>query len=72
MCTSFYNLGIGDPHPVSASSKLGLGDMLDAVLDVIDLDKIEQEEDERPKIAVVGKPNAGKSSLINRLLEKTV
>ena len=64
----FYNLGIGDPHPVSASSKLGLGDMLDAVLDVIDLDKIEQEEDERPKIAVVGKPNAGKSSLINRLL----
>ncbi len=64
----FYNLGIGDPHPVSATSKLGLGDMLDAVLEQVDLEKFEAEEDERPKIAVVGKPNAGKSSLINRLL----
>ncbi len=64
----FYNLGMGDPHPVSASSKLGLGDMLDAVLEVIDLEKMEEEEDDRPKVAVVGKPNAGKSSLINRLL----
>ena len=64
----FYNLGIGEPIPISAANRMGLGDMLDAVLDVIDLDKIEQEEDERPKIAVVGKPNAGKSSLINRLL----
>ena len=64
----FYNLGIGDPHPVSATSKLGLGDMLDAVLEVIDIDKMEEEEDDRPKIAIVGKPNAGKSSLINKLL----
>jgi GTP-binding protein len=64
----FYNLGIGDPHPVSAASKLGIGDMLDAVLEVIDLDKIEEEEDDRPKVAIVGKPNAGKSSLINKLL----
>ncbi len=64
----FYNLGIGDPHPVSAASKLGIGDMLDAVLDQIDLDKLEEEEDERPKIAIVGKPNAGKSSLVNNLL----
>ncbi len=64
----FYNLGIGDPHPVSASSKLGIGDMLDAVLEHIDPGKFEEEEDERPKIAIVGKPNAGKSSLVNKLL----
>lgn len=64
----FYNLGIGDPHPISAASKLGIGDMLDAVLELFDLEKIEEEEDDRPKIAIVGKPNAGKSSLINNLL----
>lgn len=64
----FYNLGLGDPHPISATSKLGLGDMLDAVLELIAMDKIEEEEDDRPKVAIVGKPNAGKSSLINKLL----
>lgn len=64
----FYNLGIGDPHPVSAASKLGIGDMLDAVLEQIDMEKLEEAEDERPKVAIVGKPNAGKSSLINNLL----
>lgn len=65
----FYNLGIGDPHPVSASSKLGLGDMLDVVASHFNLDKMaEEEEDERPRVAIVGKPNAGKSSLINKLL----
>lgn len=64
----FYNLGIGDPHPVSASSKLGLGDMLDAVIGQIDPQKWEEEEDERPRVAIVGKPNVGKSSLINKLL----
>lgn len=64
----FYNLGIGDPHPISAASKLGIGDMLDAVMELFDLQKIEEEEDDRPKIAIVGKPNAGKSSLINNLL----
>ena len=58
----FYNLGIGDPHPISAASKLGIGDMLDAVMELFDLEKIEEEEDDRPKIAIVGKPNAGKSS----------
>ena len=66
----FYNLGIGEPHPVSASSKLGLGDMLDAVWELVDAEKFEEEEDERPKIAIVGKPNAGKSSLINKLIGK--
>ena len=63
----FYNLGIGDPHPVSASSKLGLGDMLDAVLEKVDFDKLEEEEDDRPRVAIVGKPNVGKSSIINKL-----
>lgn len=64
----FYNLGIGEPYPISASSKLGLGDMLDAVIGNLDLEKMAEEEDDRPRVAVVGKPNAGKSSLINKLL----
>ena len=63
----FYNLGIGDPHPVSSLAKLGIGDMLDEVIALFPQD-VEQEEDERPRIAVVGKPNAGKSSIINKLL----
>lgn len=64
----FYNLGIGEPYPISASSKLGIGDMLDAVLENLEKGTLEEEEDERPKIAIVGKPNAGKSSLINQLI----
>ena len=64
----FYNLGIGEPHPISASSKLGLGDLLDAILEVMGDRITEEEEDERPKIAIVGKPNVGKSSLVNKLL----
>ncbi len=64
----FYNLGIGDPYPVSASNKLGLGDMLDQVVSYFDKDHMEEEEDDRPRIAIVGKTNVGKSSLINRLL----
>ena len=63
----FYNLGIGDPHPVSAISKLGLGDLLDEVIANFPENTGNIEEDDRPKIAVVGKPNAGKSSLINKL-----
>ena len=63
----FYNLGIGDPHPVSSLAKLGIGDMLDEVTALFPQD-VEQEENERPRIAVVGKPNAGKSSIINKLL----
>lgn len=64
----FYNLGIGDPLPISAASKLGIGDMLDEVIKLFPQGKNTDEEDERPRIAVVGKPNVGKSSLINRLL----
>ena len=66
----FYNLGIGDPHPISAASKLGLGDMLDAVISHFPEDSTEEEEDERPKVAIIGKPNVGKSSIINKLLGK--
>lgn len=64
----FYNLGIGDPVPVSASSRLGIGDMLDAVVEHFPEGAEDQEEDERPKIAIVGKPNVGKSSIINKLV----
>ncbi len=64
----FYNLGIGDPHPISATSKLGIGDMLDSVSEWVAVENMEKEEDDRPKVAIVGRPNAGKSSLINKLL----
>ena len=63
----FYNLGIGDPHPVSSLNKMGLGDMLDEVTALFPNDE-EEVEDERPRVAIVGKPNVGKSSLINKLL----
>ena len=63
----FYNLGIGDPHPISANGKLGIGDMLDEVIRLFGEDAGESEEDDRPRIAVVGKPNVGKSSIINKL-----
>lgn len=64
----FYNLGIGDPVPVSAASRLGIGDLLDEVVKHFDGVSTEEEEDDRPRIAVVGKPNVGKSSIINKLL----
>ena len=64
----FYNLGIGDPIPISAANRLGIGDMLDVVTSHFDKDAMEAEEDDRPRIAIVGKPNVGKSSLINKLL----
>ena len=64
----FYNLGLGDPIPISAAGKLGLGDLLDEVVKHFPEAEEEEEEDERPKIAVIGKPNAGKSSIVNRLL----
>ena len=63
----FYNLGIGDPIAVSAASRLGLGDLLDEVAKHFDTDTMEEEDDDRPRIAVVGKPNVGKSSIINKL-----
>lgn len=66
----FYNLGIGDPMPVSAASRLGIGDMLDEVTKHFPEGSGEAEEDERPRIAIVGKPNVGKSSIVNKLLGK--
>ena len=64
----FYNLGIGDPIPISAASRLGLGDMLDIVAEHFPEGSALEEEDDRPRIAIVGKPNVGKSSIVNRLL----
>ena len=64
----FYNLGIGDPHPISAVNRMGLGDMLDEVVSYFPEDAAEEEEDERIRVAIVGKPNVGKSSIINKLL----
>lgn len=64
----FYNLGIGEPVPVSAASRLGIGDMLDEIIAHFPEKDEEEEEDERPRIAIVGKPNVGKSSIVNKLL----
>ncbi|MCI8644873.1 MAG: ribosome biogenesis GTPase Der [Lachnospiraceae bacterium] len=64
----FYNLGIGEPFPVSAASMLGFGDLLDEVVGHFKGGETEEEEDARPKIAIVGKPNVGKSSIVNKLL----
>jgi GTP-binding protein len=64
----FYNLGLGDPIPVSGASRLGLGDMLDEVVSHFNPEQLEEEEDDRPRVAIIGKPNVGKSSIINKLL----
>lgn len=64
----FYNLGIGEPHAISAANQMGIGDMLDEVTQYFGEGAQEEEEDERTRVAIVGKPNVGKSSLINRLL----
>ena len=65
----FYNLGIGEPYPVSAASMLGLGDLLDEVVKYFP-DSARKDEDDRPKVAIIGKPNVGKSSLINKLAQE--
>ena len=64
----FYNLGIGDPYPVSAANRLGIGDMLEVVTSYFPEEDEEEEEDDRVRVAIVGKPNVGKSSIINKLL----
>ncbi len=63
----FYNLGIGDPIAVSGASRLGFGELLDAIVEYFPAPVEGEEEEELPKIAVVGKPNVGKSSIINKL-----
>ena len=64
----FYNLGIGDPYPISASNKTGLGDMLDVVVSYFPEPGDDEEEDDCVSVAIVGKPNVGKSSIVNRLI----
>ena len=64
----FYNLGIGEPIPISAANRLGIGDMLDVVTSHFDSNMNLETEDDRPRVAVIGKPNVGKSSLINKII----
>ncbi|MEG2000017.1 MAG: ribosome biogenesis GTPase Der [Evtepia sp.] len=64
----FYNLGLGDPIPVSAVHGHGTGDLLDACVGYFPKEMEEENDDELVKVAVIGKPNVGKSSLINRIL----
>ncbi len=64
----FYNLGIGEPYPVSSIHGLGVGDILDEIISYFPEDNGEAEEDDSIKVAIIGKPNAGKSSLVNRIL----
>ena len=64
----FYNLGIGDPHPISSANQLGIGDLLDEVVSFFPEPKEEEEEDDITRVAIIGKPNVGKSSLINKLI----
>ena len=64
----FYNLGIGDPVTISAAQGLGLGDMLDKVVEYFPDPSDQENEDEYIRIAMLGKPNVGKSSLVNKLL----
>lgn len=64
----FYNLGIGEPYPISSANKLGLGEMLDVVISHFPENTVGEEEDDRIRVAIVGKPNVGKSSIINKLL----
>ena len=64
----FYNLGLGDPYPVSSANAIGIGDVLDAIYENFPEQKENEEDDEIIKVAVIGKPNVGKSSLVNKIL----
>ncbi len=64
----FYNLGLGEPYPVSAANALGIGDVLDAIYEKFPEESENEIEDDRIKVAIIGKPNAGKSSLLNKIL----
>ena len=67
----FYNLGMGDPIAISSSGRLGIGDLLDEVVKHFPSQEHEDEEDDTPRIAIVGKPNVGKSSIVNKLTGKS-
>ena len=64
----FYSLGLGDPFGVSGGQMIGLGDLLDEVVKHFPADKDDSAEDDAIKVAIIGKPNVGKSSLVNRIL----
>ena len=64
----FYNLGLGEPHRVSAANAIGIGDMLDAIYEKLPPQTDDKNEDEAIKVAIIGKPNVGKSSLVNKIL----
>ncbi len=64
----FYNLGLGDPHPISAANAIGIGDLLDEIYDKLPPKKDDENIEEEIKVAIIGKPNVGKSSLINKIL----
>ena len=64
----FYNLGLGDPFGVSSANQLGIGDLLDEVVKHFPLEAVEEEEKDTIRIALIGKPNVGKSSVVNKLL----
>ncbi len=64
----FYNLGIGDPVPVSSVNKMGLGDLLDEAVKYFPDTSLEEEEEDTVRVAIIGKPNVGKSSIVNRLI----
>ncbi|MBR5310167.1 MAG: ribosome biogenesis GTPase Der [Oscillospiraceae bacterium] len=63
----FYNLGLGDPFPVSSVHGNGTGDLLDECFKYIDFDKEDEYDDDTIKVAIIGKPNVGKSSLVNKV-----
>lgn len=64
----FYNLGIGEPHPISAANAIGIGDLLDAIYDELPPKDESEDDSDRIKVAIIGKPNVGKSSLVNKIL----
>lgn len=64
----FYNLGLGDPHPVSSKNAIGIGDVLDAIYDLLPKEKNNEDDGITIKVALIGKPNVGKSSLVNKIL----
>ena len=64
----FYNLGLGEPHPISAANAIGIGDLLDAIYEKLPPKNNEELEENKIKVALIGKPNVGKSSLLNKIL----
>lgn len=64
----FYNLGFGTPNPVSSANAKGIGDVLDKIYEELPEETVDEQEDDKIKVAVIGKPNVGKSSLINKIL----